>query len=80
MSESCEDGKDWRGNMGDDLGVISNKWNETADVVIIGSGFAGLAAAIEAKNAGASIIILEKMKGYPCASVLDSAWALDLTG
>jgi flavocytochrome c len=31
-------------------------------VVIIGSGFAGLAAAIEAKNAGSSVAILEKMR------------------
>ncbi|OPY75805.1 MAG: hypothetical protein A4E63_00241 [Syntrophorhabdus sp. PtaU1.Bin050] len=29
------------------------KWDEAYDVVIIGSGFAGLAAAIEARNAGA---------------------------
>ncbi|OGN91092.1 MAG: hypothetical protein A2158_06770 [Chloroflexi bacterium RBG_13_46_14] len=36
-------------------------WDENIDVVIIGSGFAGLAAAIEAHNAGASVIILEKM-------------------
>ena len=35
--------------------------DEITDVVVIGSGFAGLAAAIEACNAGASIIILEKM-------------------
>jgi flavocytochrome c len=70
MSKSCEDGKDWWGNKRDDLGVISNKWNETADVVIIGSGFAGLTAAIEAKNAGASVIILEKMKGYGGNSII----------
>jgi len=38
------------------------KWDETVEVVIIGSGFAGLAAAIEAKNGGASVIILEKME------------------
>lgn len=44
---------------------ISNaplKWDETADVVIIGSGFAGLAAAIEAHDAGASVKIIEKME------------------
>lgn len=41
--------------------VLPKKWDETADVVIIGSGFAGLAAAIEAKNAGADVIVLEKM-------------------
>jgi succinate dehydrogenase/fumarate reductase flavoprotein subunit len=39
-------------------------WDEEADIIIIGSGFAGLAAAIEAKQAGSSVIILEKMKGY----------------
>lgn len=37
------------------------KWDETHDVVIIGSGFAGLAAAIEAKTAGAETVVLEKM-------------------
>ncbi|MFC1870949.1 flavocytochrome c [Chloroflexota bacterium] len=36
-------------------------WDESTDLVIIGSGFAGLTAAIEAHNCGASVIILEKM-------------------
>lgn len=35
---------------------------ETFDVVVIGSGFAGLAAAIEAAEAGASTLVLEKMR------------------
>ena len=39
----------------------SAKWDESADVVIIGSGFAGLAAAIEASKSGASVLVLEKM-------------------
>jgi flavocytochrome c len=38
------------------------KWNSAVDVLIIGSGFAGLAAAIEAKNAGSSVAVLEKMR------------------
>jgi flavocytochrome c len=42
----------------------TQKWDEAADIIVIGSGFAGLAAAIEAKNAGSSVMILEKMKGY----------------
>ena len=37
-------------------------WDETYDVIVIGSGFAGLAAAAEAKRSGAgSVIVLEKM-------------------
>jgi flavocytochrome c len=42
--------------------VMPDKWDEEADVLIIGSGFAGLAAAIEAKNANASVAIFEKMR------------------
>jgi flavocytochrome c len=38
------------------------KWNQIYDVVVIGSGFAGLAAAIEARRAGATVVVLEKMK------------------
>ncbi len=38
------------------------KWDETADVVVVGSGAAGLCAAIEAAMAGASVIVIEKMK------------------
>jgi len=41
---------------------LPKKWDEEADVVIIGSGFAGLAAAIEAKNAAASTVVFEKMR------------------
>ncbi len=42
--------------------TLPKKWDETVDVVVIGSGFAGLAAAYEAKKAGASVIVLEKMR------------------
>ena len=48
----------------------SQKWDQIADVVVIGSGFAGLAAAMEAKKAGAAVVILEKMKGYGGNSVI----------
>lgn len=41
--------------------TLPKKWDETYDVVVVGSGFAGLAAAYEAKKAGASVVILEKM-------------------
>jgi len=35
-------------------------WHEQADVIVIGSGFAGLSAAIEAAQAGCSVILIEK--------------------
>ena len=43
------------------LNQIQGKdWDAKTDVIVIGSGFAGLAAAIEAKNTGASVLVLEK--------------------
>jgi flavocytochrome c len=49
---------------------LPSRWDETTDVLVIGSGFAGLAAAIEAKNAGSSVIIIEKMKGRGGNSII----------
>jgi len=40
---------------------IPRKWDKEADVVVLGTGFAGLSTAITAKDAGAKVIILEKM-------------------
>jgi succinate dehydrogenase/fumarate reductase flavoprotein subunit len=36
------------------------KWDEEADVVVIGYGFAGATAAITARDAGADVLLLEK--------------------
>lgn len=36
-------------------------WEDQADVVVVGYGFAGASAAIAASDAGASVILLEKM-------------------
>ena len=38
------------------------EWDKEADVVVIGTGFAGLSAAVTAKDAGAKVLILEKMQ------------------
>lgn len=47
-----------------------NRWDEVTDVVVIGSGFAGLTSAIEASNAGASVIVFEKMKAVGGNSII----------
>lgn len=39
-------------------------WNDETDVLVVGTGFAGLAAAIEAKKAGSEVIIIDKMPVY----------------
>ncbi len=40
---------------------LPEKWDEEADVVVLGAGLAGLSAAIEAADAGVRVILLEKM-------------------
>lgn len=40
---------------------LPEKWDEEADVVVLGAGLAGLSAAIEAADAGVSVILLERM-------------------
>lgn len=48
------------------------KWDEEVDVIVVGSGFAGLAAAAEAKNANAgNVIVLEKMRAPGGNSVIN---------
>lgn len=50
---------------------VPNKWDETYDVVVVGSGFAGLAAAIEARNGGAKVTVLEKMPVHGGNSIIN---------
>jgi len=47
------------------------KWDEEVDVLIIGSGFAGLAAAAEAAARGRKVVILEKMPTYGGNSIIN---------
>ena len=41
--------------------MVVQKWDKEADVVVVGLGGAGAAAAIEAHDAGAKVLVLEKM-------------------
>ncbi len=41
--------------------TLPSDWSLEADVVVLGTGFAGLAAAIGAADAGAKVLVLEKM-------------------
>ncbi len=51
--------------------MMPKKWDETIDVVVVGSGFAGLAAAAEACAHGSKAIILEKRPTYGGNSIIN---------
>lgn len=48
----------------DKLAASDITWDEETDVLVVGSGFAGLAAAIEAIEAGSSALLIDKMSVY----------------
>lgn len=51
---------------------IPEKWDESTDIIVVGTGFAGLSAAIAAKKEGANVIVLEKMPAIGGNSVIDA--------
>ncbi|MFQ9448947.1 MAG: flavocytochrome c [Christensenellales bacterium] len=40
---------------------VPEQWDESYDVVVVGGGFAGLAAAYSAEKAGSSVVLVEKL-------------------
>ena len=55
------------------------KWDETYDIVVVGSGFAGLCAAYSAAKKGCKVIVLEKMRTFGGNSIIDGG-ELSVTG
>src|SRR5690606_34335915 len=44
--------------------AAQQSWDSETDVIVVGSGYAGLCAAIEAADAGAQVVIIEKEPVY----------------
>ena len=59
--------------------VAPDKWDEETDILVVGAGGAGFAAALEAANKGAKVIILEKL-GYIGGSSTICGGALSFAG
>jgi urocanate reductase len=50
---------------------LPKKWDETWDIVVVGSGFAGCSAAAQATADGAKVVVLEKMPTYGGNSIIN---------
>lgn len=58
----------------------TNGWDEEADVVIVGAGGAGLAAAIESASAGANTMVFEKLGTSRASSTTISGGVFSFAG
>lgn len=56
------------------MGARSPNWNAEADVVVVGTGAAGLAAAVAARIHGARVLLLE------CSGKVGGATAVSIGG
>ena len=52
--------------------AVPAKWDRAFDVIVIGTGYAGLSAAIEAHDAGAKVVVIEKAKVYGGNSLIST--------
>ena len=57
-------------NPKDVMAKLPKKWDADVDVVIVGAGGAGLAAAVQITSQGKSVILLEKMPTYGGSSLI----------
>lgn len=51
--------------------MLPKKWDDTLDTVVVGTGFAGLAAAAEAAKGGAKVVLFDKMPVYGGNSIIN---------
>jgi len=51
--------------------AVPQSWDQTTDVLIVGTGFAGLTAAIEARLAGAEVLVIDKMPVHGGNSIIN---------
>lgn len=51
--------------------AVPAKWDDAVDVLVVGSGFAGLAAALEARGAGATVTVIDKMSVFGGNSIIN---------
>ncbi|HXG50205.1 MAG TPA: FAD-dependent oxidoreductase [candidate division Zixibacteria bacterium] len=59
MSATLDGDDDAPLGLGAGIGWVPDKWDLVADVVVVGSGAAGMPAAIKAADGGASVIVVE---------------------
>jgi flavocytochrome c len=56
---ACTPGNGTEGGTGTDIAKLPDDWDGEYDVIVIGAGGAGLAAALEASAAGSSVLVFE---------------------
>ena len=54
------------------MNTRTDNWDETVDIVVVGYGFAGAAASIEANDLGANILLVEKNVSVPVSGFCSS--------
>src|SRR3984893_15247598 len=68
---------DWHSYVGSALrieNVDAAEWSDTADVVVVGFGGAGVCAALEAKSRGADVLAVDRFSGGGATAVSDGVY------
>ena len=73
LSGCAPKGKDELSDTGASATGADVNWDEETEVLVVGSGYAGLAAVYEAAKAGAAVRVIEK-PATPCTPTGRSPW------